>query len=252
MRAAPGDQIGRKAFERQARQILRRLLAPRAYLLPQKDGAYGLHTARSNAKPVMTCSADFISAMRAHDFLTATGKKLTASPTGAMWFRRASLKDKDIFRGQHQMRVRPVKESCEINIVENPLLWLSRRRGPDGKCLISAEQLQAASRLQNDFLQSTMRPRMTIDLTAPPANKQAGRQPHDGLLMNERALAARMRLGRALKALGPELAEITMKVCCHMRGLTQAENALGWPKRSGKIVLGIALTQLARHYHIIR
>ena len=37
-------------------------------------------------------------------------------------------------------------------------------------------------------------------------------------------------------------------VCCHLKGLEVAERAAGWPQRSGKIVLQLALTSLARHY----
>ena len=37
-------------------------------------------------------------------------------------------------------------------------------------------------------------------------------------------------------------------VCCHLKGLETAERAAGWPQRSGKIVLQLALTSLARHY----
>ncbi len=259
MRAAPGDQIGRKAFERQARQILRRLVAPKACLLPQKDGAYGLYTARSKTNATMVFNAELIAAMRAHDFLVKHGEKLTASQTGAMWLRRIELKEQDAFRGQHQMRAKqkhsscsPERDGCEINVTENPLLWLSRRRGPDGQNLISETQLQAGHRLQNDFARSTMRPRLTVDLAAPPANKHSGRRSHDGLRLDERALAARDRFNRALKALGPGLAEIAVEICCYMRGLEQAERALNWPKRAGKVVLGIALTRLAHHYGMIR
>ena len=37
-------------------------------------------------------------------------------------------------------------------------------------------------------------------------------------------------------------------VCCHLKGLEEAERAAGWPQRSAKIVLQLALTSLARHY----
>lgn len=37
-------------------------------------------------------------------------------------------------------------------------------------------------------------------------------------------------------------------VCCHLAGLSEAEKSRGWPQRSGKVILQIALTRLARYY----
>ena len=59
---------------------------------------------------------------------------------------------------------------------------------------------------------------------------------------------ARERVSAALRELGPGLADMALRCCCHMEGLETAERKLGWSARSGKIVLRIALLRLKRHY----
>lgn len=66
--------------------------------------------------------------------------------------------------------------------------------------------------------------------------------------MADNIAAAGERVRRALAAVGPEHAGILIDVCCHLKGLEHVERSAGWPKRSAKIVLGIALATLARHY----
>jgi len=76
-------------------------------------------------------------------------------------------------------------------------------------------------------------------------------RPADGDLQ-ENIAACRERVRRALSAVWPELAGVLIDVCCHLKGLEEAERAAGWPQRAGKVVLQLALTRLARHYGIGR
>jgi hypothetical protein len=49
---------------------------------------------------------------------------------------------------------------------------------------------------------------------------------------------------------GPGLSDLLFDVCCALKGLETAEKDKGWPRRSGKVVLALALDRLAAHYGI--
>jgi hypothetical protein len=49
---------------------------------------------------------------------------------------------------------------------------------------------------------------------------------------------------------GPGLSDILWRVVCAGEGMRQAEGALGWPARAGKLVLAFALDRVADYYRI--
>jgi hypothetical protein len=141
----------------------------------------------------------------------------------------------------------------EVNLAESPIGWLSRRRDKDGRPLISDEQFLAGERLRADFWFAQMTPRVTADWGAPAAGGATRRgAPGTGVEVQDGVIAAGERVRRALTAVGPELAGVLIDVCCHLKGLEEAERGVGWPQRSAKVVLQIALTRLARHYGLVR
>ena len=69
-------------------------------------------------------------------------------------------------------------------------------------------------------------------------------------ILRERQLAARQRFDGAVAAAGPGLSDILWRVVCAGEGLPDAERALAWPVRSGKLVLRLALDRVAGFYRI--
>jgi hypothetical protein len=127
---------------------------------------------------------------------------------------------------------------------ESPLAWLARRKGRDGQALIPSEQFIAGERLRADFTRGHMTPRVTSSWTTP----ISGGRSRGAAEMTDIVLAARQRVRAAMEACGPEFSGLLLDVCCFLRGLEDIERERGWPQRSAKVVLQLALARLARHY----
>lgn len=140
----------------------------------------------------------------------------------------------------------------QVNTGESPLAWLIRRKDKDGRPLLSEAEFLAGERLRGDFWFAEMTPRVTANwsLLQGAGGGRSGSPAH-GAEIRDEVVAAQERVRRALSACGPDLAGILIDVCCHLKGLEVSERDGGWPQRSGKVVLQIALRQLARHYGLV-
>ena len=133
------------------------------------------------------------------------------------------------------------RRSVTVNLAENPLNWLHARGH------VSDRQLAAGECLRRDFERAQIMPGVTMRWD-PVRVKGSGA---DRLLnATERQMAARGRFDGAIAAAGPDLADILWRVVCNGEGLPDAEKTLGWPVRSGKLVLRIALDRVAGFYRI--
>jgi hypothetical protein len=130
-----------------------------------------------------------------------------------------------------------------VNLAESPLGWL-RARG-----LVSERQYEAGDRLRRDWETAQIEPSTTMKWDAPPTGKVARGAPEIGDPRSAQ-LAAKLRFDHASEAVGPGLTEILWRVVCAGEGMRDAERALGWPARAGKLVLGLALDRLADYYRI--
>ena len=89
---------------------------------------------------------------------------------------------------------------------------------------------------------------MTSDWSAPPPGSRSSGGRNSGGELSDAAIDARDRIAAALRNVGPELDAALSAVCLEGRGLDEIERRFGWPQRSGKVVLRIALARLADHY----
>jgi hypothetical protein len=138
---------------------------------------------------------------------------------------------------------RPAARSVTVNLAEPPLGWL-RARGH-----VSERQFAAGEQLRSDWERSGLPPRVTMCWDAPPPDRSP-RGPADPVVATHVQLAARRRFDSAVKALGPGLRDIAWRILCAGEGMREAESALGWPARAGKLVLTLALDRLADHYRL--
>jgi hypothetical protein len=178
------------------------------------------------------------------------------SPAGLSWLRRR-LAEGDGFQEQHQPRASRVidfegrRQTVVVSEPESPLRWLASRKDKSGAPLLAPFQLEAGERLRADYEFAGITARVTSSWNpAAGAGGEASGQ-NAAAAIQDNVMAARQRVVRALAAVGPELSGVLVDVCCHAKGLEEAEKEEGWPQRSGKVVLQIALTRLARHYGLV-
>ncbi|WP_436639948.1 DUF6456 domain-containing protein [Microbaculum sp. FT89] len=209
---------------------------------------------RDDKTPQVVADRALVDMMLANDWLVSVGAAQIASQAGLAWLRRQKSHD-DPWRGQHLATDRIEVElpgggraPATVATNESPLAWLRRRRGADGRPLVTETQFVAGERLRADFERGRLNPRVTADWTRPSAGKRrrcGGGGPAD---VTDAALDARERVEVVLRALGPDLGALLLDVCCFLTGLEDAERKRAWPRRSAKVVLGIALDRLAAHY----
>ena len=138
---------------------------------------------------------------------------------------------------------RNAARSVTVNLAESPLGWLFARGH------VSRRQFDAGERLRLDWERGQLAQRVTMSWDAAPvAPSRSGSSA--AIDLNGSQLDARRRFEAAVAEAGPGLADILWRVVCAGEGMRQAETALGWPARAGKLVLGIALDRVADYYRI--
>jgi len=231
---------------REAHRILRKLMGDDARLIPLPGSGYALME-KTNAHPTAQVSGALVDAFLKRDWLAREGEgTLVISDAGAGWLTRAAAGN-DGFGAQHRMLAQCIvigphgeERLVTVNEGESPLGRLRRRGRIDGV------QFEAGETLRRDYTLAQLAPRLGVDYEAPLSRgRRAGKS---STPISETALAAKQRFAQAMSAVGPGLSDLLFDVCCHLVGLEEAERAKGWPQRSAKVVLHIALDRLALHY----
>jgi len=137
-------------------------------------------------------------------------------------------------------------DTVAVNWSESPLGQLMRRKGRSGEAFLSQTEFQAGERLRADYTRGQIMQRLGANWVA---SVSSGRRDGGIADLTDAALAARLRVEKAIRAVGPELSGILIDVCCFLKGMETVEMERGWPVRSAKIVLKTALGVLSRHYN---
>ncbi len=221
------------------------------------EPVYGVFTRRNKYRSnVQVVSEAVVLELRSMGLVTQSNGRFTLSDEGLSWLRRQRA-GAEPFLEQHQLReaayrnVGGARRPVIVNEAESPLGWLRKRKDRDGTPMIDTPQFEAGERLRAEFERGQLAPNVTSNWEGAAHSRRIRRAaPSAAAGLSDEALSARQRVVRALEAVGPELAGVLIDVCCHLVGLRDAEKSRGWPQRSGKVILKIALTRLARHYGI--
>jgi hypothetical protein len=133
--------------------------------------------------------------------------------------------------------------SVTVNLAESPLGWLLARGH------VTPRQFVAGERLRAEWERAQLAPGVTMHWdSASTASVRGGSR--QGTDLTARQIDARDRFDAAVAAAGPGLADILWRVVCSGEGMREAESALGWPARAGKLVLRLALDRIADFYRV--
>jgi hypothetical protein len=276
--AAKPSDLPDPRIEREARRILRRLCEKGAFLAvaPEMERAVVLREVvpgRQNRIAVVDRDVAHAFALQEWIACDKPGKIAcyTITPVGRAALKRLLTEERAgrgarggfaeaqaPFQEQHRFFAERTvmaedgsgERKLRLNLAESPLSVLGRKRDKDGAAYLTADLIEAGERLREDFELAQMGPRVAQNwerfLTAGGSRGAPvqGRGPGEG------PADARVRVAKAMEALGPGLSDIVFRICCFLEGLETAEKRLGWSARSGKVVLKIALERLAAHYRI--
>lgn len=153
------------------------------------------------------------------------------------------LREQPLESGSERERSGRRGRSVTINMTESPLGWLLAGGH------VSRRQYDAGERLRCDWERAQLAPHVTMLWDSAPVARGRG---GSGRATDPTAaqIDAKRRFDGAIERAGPGLADILWRVVCAGEGMRDAETALGWPARAGKLVLKLALDRVAAFYGV--
>ncbi len=234
-------RLGEQQVEQEARRVLRKLAAARTGLFARGEGHVVARSPAAAATSRVGVAAELVAAFLSRDWIKPDGPGRHVIAGAGLAFLARAQAGGDGFGEQHRLPQSVEREgrTVSVNMGESPLARLKFRD------LIDATQFAAGERLRRDFTMAQLTPRLGMDWSASSVSGSRGAARES---ISDIALAARQRFNRALAAAGPGLGDLLFDVCCHLTPLEGVEAARGWSRRSGRVVLKLALDRLAAHY----
>lgn len=130
--------------------------------------------------------------------------------------------------------------SVRVNLAESPLGWLFARGH------VSRRQFDAGEALRRDWERAQLAPGVTMRWDLAPSARGAASAGDPRAAQ----IDAQKRFEAAVASAGQGLSDILWRIVCAGEGMREAEGALGWPARAGKVVLCLALDRVADFYRI--
>ena len=133
--------------------------------------------------------------------------------------------------------------SVTVNLAESPIGWLFARGH------LTRRQFDAGEQLRLDFERAQLSASVTMSWDAAPVARGRGGA-SSGVEAAAFQIDAKRRFHDAVAHAGTGMADILWRIVCAGEGMREAESALGWPARAGKLVLGMALDRVADYYRM--
>jgi hypothetical protein len=229
-------------IQREAARVLRHLAKGRLERRPQSFAC----VARAGGRAKFTVSHEMTAIFRARGWVAAGEDGLLGlAPAGRAWLQASKGEAVTAFRDQHG-DVAAGEGGVRIERSGSPIGFLKRHE-IDGAAFLTPEEGEAADRLESDFERAQLRPRLTMDFGGVRVDGAGGGQG----TASASAIDAKRRCLQALDAAGPGLGDLLFETICMARGLNEAERDFGWPARSAKAIVKIALGRLAHHYGLM-